>query len=77
MFPLILGITAKVAGTVISAWQAAAIGVGIGAVGSNLMKNNQNQQRLENDIEDDDELEEIVRLLRHRRSHRNRKKKLR
>ena len=65
MLPVILGIAAKVAGTAISAWQAAAIGVGIGAVGTNLMKNNQHG----NDVipEDDDELEELVKLLKERR----------
>jgi len=65
MLPIFLGIAAKVAGTAISAWQAAAIGVGIGAVGTNLMKNNQHG----NDVipEDDDELEELVKLLKERR----------
>jgi len=65
MLPIFLGIAAKVAGTAISAWQAAAIGAGIGAVGTNLMKNNQHG----NDVipEDDDELEELVKFLKERR----------
>jgi len=67
LLPIILGIGAKVAGTAITAWQAAAIGAGVGAVGTNLMKNNQNQQQDDVIPDDGDDLEELEEMLRRRR----------
>ena len=74
LLPVILGIAAKAVGTAVTAGKAVAIGAGIGAAtaaGVNLLKDS-----LKEDVipDDDEELEELVELLKHKR--RSMKKKV-
>ena len=73
MLPVILGIAASAARTALTTGQALAIGTGIGVVSANLLKNKERQQR-EGDVPDDDELDELVELLKERLLRRKKKK---
>ena len=70
LLPIILGIAAKTVGTAITAGQAVAIGTAT-AAGVNLLKDS-----LKNDVvpDDDDDLEELIEILKEKRLRRMKKK---
>jgi hypothetical protein len=70
LLPIILGIAAKAAGTAITAGQAVAIGTAT-AAGMNLIKDS-----LKDDVvpDDDDDLEELIEILKEKRLRRMKKK---
>ena len=70
LLPIILGIAAKTVGTAITAGQAVAIGTAT-AAGVNLIRDS-----LKNDVvpDDDDDLEELIEILKEKRLRRMKKK---
>jgi hypothetical protein len=72
MIPIILGIAAA-ASSAITAGQAVAIGASIGAAtaaGANMLSKNKRQEPVVPDSTDDDELDELIELVRQRKRNR-------
>jgi len=61
MIPVLLGIGAAI-GSAITAGEAAAIGVGLGAVGTGMLMRNKDRNQNEASAIDDEELEELIEL---------------